>query len=51
MNIFNTNNLYASYINLDHRIDRNQHMQQELNKAGILASRTRGILPHEFVGS
>jgi len=51
MNIFNTNNLYASYINLDHRIDRNQHMQQELSKAGILASRTRGILPHEFVGS
>lgn len=51
MNIFTPENLYASYINLDHRIDRNEHMKQELDKAEITAHRTKGMLPNEYSGS
>lgn len=36
-------NLYASFINLDHRTDRRAHMERELTKSAILkAVRTRG---------
>jgi len=38
---------YISFINLDHRKDRLEHMLVQLNKAGIKADRTRGILPSE----
>ena len=50
MKLFTPENLYASYINLDHRTDRNEHMLKELNKAGIEAYRTKGILPNEYSG-
>lgn len=39
---------YISYLNLDHRTDRLEHMQKELARVGITAERTRGKLPHEF---
>lgn len=39
---------YISYLNLDHREDRREHMEKELARVGIEAVRTRGKLPHEF---
>lgn len=39
---------YISYLNLDHRIDRLIHIEQELLRVGIKAERTRGKLPNEF---
>ena len=39
---------YISYLNLDHRADRLEHIQKELEKAGIEATRTRGKRPAEF---
>jgi GR25 family glycosyltransferase involved in LPS biosynthesis len=42
------NDCYVSYLNLDHRKDRLEHIQNELQKAGINAERTRGRLPEEF---
>ena len=41
-------NTYASFINLDHRKDRLNHMTAELSKAKIEAVRTRGMLPNEY---
>ena len=41
---------YASYINLDSRPDRLEHIQNELNRVGISAVRTRGMLPEEYTG-
>lgn len=41
---------YCSFINLDHRVDRLNHMQSELSKAKINAVRTRGMLPNEYKG-
>ena len=38
---------YASFVNLDHRQDRLQHMNYELSKAGIQAVRERGRKPEE----
>jgi GR25 family glycosyltransferase involved in LPS biosynthesis len=43
-------NLHAAYVNLDHRTDRNRHMQEQLQRAGIKAERVRGMLPHEYSG-
>ncbi len=43
-------NLYASYVNMDHRGDRNDHMKAELAKAGIEAERQRGMPFHEYTG-
>lgn len=40
--------IHASYINLDSRPDRNEHMTKELARIGLQASRTRGRLPVEF---
>ena len=49
MNKFNwRTDLYASFINLDHRTDRLSHMQSQLSRVGIDAVRTRGKLPNEF---
>jgi GR25 family glycosyltransferase involved in LPS biosynthesis len=42
--------LYASYVNMDHRVDRNNHMIAELEKAGISAVRQRGMPYHEYNG-
>lgn len=39
---------YVSYLNLDHRTDRKDHIERELKKAGIGAVRTRGKLPQEI---
>jgi len=44
---FTPENTYASYINLDSRPDRNDRMITELNRVGISAVRTRGLLPEE----
>lgn len=38
---------YASFINLDHRTDRLKHMQEQLSRIGLNATRTRGLLPQE----
>lgn len=43
-------NSYASFVNLDHRKDRLERIRPILSKAGIVASRTRGILPSEYHG-
>jgi GR25 family glycosyltransferase involved in LPS biosynthesis len=40
--------IYASYINLDSRPDRNEKMIAELSRVSLLAYRTRGRLPSEF---
>jgi GR25 family glycosyltransferase involved in LPS biosynthesis len=42
------NNCYISFVNLDHRKDRLDHMTAELTRIGIDAVRTRGRMPHEF---
>lgn len=39
---------YISYLNLDKRTDRREHMERELARVGIQAERTRGRLPNEF---
>lgn len=46
--MFNWNDLYIGYLNLDHRKDRFDHMQEELKRVGIVAERTRGKLPIEY---
>lgn len=38
---------YISFVNLDHRTDRLQHMEKTLREVGIEATRTRGLLPQE----
>ena len=40
-------NFYTCYINLDHRVDRRLQIEAELQRAGIIAERVRGILPEE----
>lgn len=42
---------YISFLNLDKRLDRLEHMQKELARVGITAERTRGQLPDEFDSS
>lgn len=39
---------YISYLNLDCRTDRYDHIVKELGRVGISAVRTRGRLPNEF---
>lgn len=41
-------NSYISYVNLDHRVDRLEHMQNQLSRIGLNAIRTRGLLPSEI---
>jgi GR25 family glycosyltransferase involved in LPS biosynthesis len=43
-------NSHISFVNLDHRKDRLQRMEQSLTKVGISAIRTRGMLPSEYQG-
>lgn len=40
---------YASYINLAYRIDRNLHMQSELERVGLKAERFEGIKTSDYV--
>lgn len=39
---------YVSFLNLEKRTDKKMHMEAELARVGIYATRTRGKLPHEF---
>lgn len=39
-----------AFVNLDHRKDRLQRMQNSLADVGIKARRVRGMLPHEYKG-
>jgi hypothetical protein len=48
MSDFNSQDFYFSFLNLDHRKDRLNHMTNELNRVGITAERTRGKLPNEY---
>jgi GR25 family glycosyltransferase involved in LPS biosynthesis len=48
MSDFKWQDCYISYLNLDSRIDRLIHIEQELIRVGIKAERTRGKLPQEF---
>lgn len=43
-------NSYISFVNMDHRTDRLERMNQSLEKLGIKAIRTRGMLPQEYEG-
>jgi len=38
---------YVSFVNLEHRTDRLEHMNEQLNRIGLTAVRTRGLLPVE----
>jgi len=38
---------YASFVNMDHRTDRLQHMRQQLDRIGIDAVRTKGMRPDD----
>ncbi len=38
---------HVSFVNLDHRTDRLNHMEGQLQRIGLKAVRTRGMLPHE----
>jgi len=39
---------YISYLNLDQRLDRREHIEKELYRVGLVAGRTRGKLPEEY---
>lgn len=39
---------HASFVNLNHRIDRLVHVQAQLDRVGIEAEKVRGILPEEL---
>lgn len=38
---------YASFVNMDHRLDRLQHMRQQLKRVGLEAVRTKGMKPQD----
>jgi GR25 family glycosyltransferase involved in LPS biosynthesis len=40
-------NLYITYVNLDHRSDRRKKMELELRRAGLKATRQKALLPQE----
>lgn len=44
------NMYYISFVNLDHRTDRLDHMTEQLKRVGLEAERTRGIRPEEYKG-
>lgn len=41
-------NTYCSFVNLDHRTDRLAHMNYQLNRIGLEATRTPGMMPNLF---
>jgi len=41
-------NLYMGYLNMDHRTDRLNHMNEQLKKTGLQANRHRGKKPNEY---
>lgn len=46
----NWKDAYISFVNLDSRQDRLAHMTHELDRVGLSAIRTRGMLPEEYTG-
>jgi len=42
------NDSYIGFLNMDHRTDRLEHMNNQLSKAGISAIRHRGARPEEY---
>lgn len=50
MSNFKWRDCYASYVNLDYRVDRDVRMKKELERAGISAVRQKGIVPNEYKG-
>jgi len=40
---------YVSFVNLNHRNDRLDHMSEQLSRIGLPAERERGMLPDEFI--
>lgn len=47
--MFNFNDCYKKYINLDHRIDRKNYIEEQLKKHNIHADRFRGYYPDECI--
>lgn len=47
---FNWRDCYTAFVNLDHRIDRKERMEAELERVGIKSERIRGMYPHEYTG-
>lgn len=45
----NTDEYYASFVNLDSRPDRLSHMLSQLDRIKLNATRTRGMKPHEVI--
>lgn len=43
-------NNYISFVNMDHRTDRLNHMEGQLQRVGLKAVRTRGMRPEEYTG-
>jgi GR25 family glycosyltransferase involved in LPS biosynthesis len=41
-------NIYASYLNMDQRLDRRDHMERELKRVGINAERRAGLPPSAY---
>lgn len=50
MEKFNWKECHTAFVNLDHRQDRLNRMQSQLEIAGISAERLRGMYPHEYTG-
>lgn len=48
--IFDPANLHAEYVNLDNRPDRRAHMEAELKRVGISATRLRAYKPSDYRG-
>lgn len=44
-------NSYISFVNMDYRTDRLEHMTKELARVNLKAVRTRGMKPTEYLGS
>lgn len=44
------NDIYVGFVNLDHRKDRLEHINKQLDRVGLSGNRTRGILPKEYKG-
>lgn len=41
---------HIAFVNLEHRTDRLEHMNEQLSRIGLNAVRVRGLLPNEYAG-
>jgi len=41
---------HIAFVNLEHRTDRLEHMNEQLSRVGLNAIRVRGLLPSEYAG-